>query len=244
LITLGFGLIVNQFVFQGANWQDGQQSRNVARPNLFGWHLTGGREFLYFELVILGLVLLLVRNLRSGALGRILGAMRDSERGAVSVGVNLRRYKLLVFGAAAFIAAIGGALLAMQQGTVNFAEDGPYSPLSGLYWFGAVVVFGLSYRYSAILASILFVAVDVLTGKDQSSLVAIGFIALFIGYLPGGLIGTVLRFFRGDGIDDVSPAQRSLAEYAMARQREADAPPPGTGLEPTAYAEDLLAGRQ
>jgi branched-chain amino acid transport system permease protein len=244
LITLGFGLIVNQFVFQGASWQDGQQTRTVARPNLFGWHLTGDRTFLYFELAVLGLILLLVRNLRSGALGRILGAMRDSERGAVSVGINLRRYKLIVFGSAAFIAAIGGALLAMQQGTVNFNEDGPYAPLSGLYWFGAIVVFGLSYRYSALLASILFVSVGVISGKADSSLVAIGFVALFIGYLPGGLIGTTLRFFRGDGIDDVSPAKRSLAEYALARQREDAAPPPGTGLEPTAYAEDLLAGRQ
>lgn len=244
LITLAFAVIVNAFVFQGSGWQKGQQSRDVARPNLFGWHLSGDRTFLYFELVILGLILLLVRNLRSGALGRILGAMRDSEKGAVSIGISLRRYKLLVFGAAAFIAAVGGSLLAMQQGTFNFAETGPYTPLSGLYWFGAVVVFGLSYRYSAILAATLFIAVDVLAGKDQASLVAIGAIALFIGYLPGGLIGTALRFFRGDGIDDVSPAQRSLADYALARHHKAAAPPPGTGLEPTAFAERLLAGRK
>jgi branched-chain amino acid transport system permease protein len=242
LITLAFGVIVNAFVFQGASWQDGQQSRDVARPNLFGWHLRGDRTYLYFELAVFGLILLLVRNLRSGALGRILGAMRDSEKGAVSIGINLRRYKLLVFGAAAFIAAIGGALLTMQQGTFNFAEDGPFSPLSGLYYFGAVVVFGLSYRYSAVLAAVLFVAVDIVSGKPGSSLVAIGAIALFIGYLPGGLIGTALRFFRGDGIDDVSPAQRSLADYALARQRKAGAAPPGTGLHPTAFADRVLAG--
>jgi branched-chain amino acid transport system permease protein len=244
LITLAFAVIVNAFVFQGASWQEGQQSRNVSRPNLFGWHLTGDKTFLYFELVVLGLILLLVRNLRSGALGRILGAMRDSERGAVTVGISLRRYKLLVFGAAAFIAAIGGSLLAQQQGTFNFAEDGPYAPLSGLFWFGAVVVFGLSYRYSAILAAVLYVVVDVVSGNDQASLVAIGVIALFIGYMPGGIIGSVLRFFRGDGIDDISPAQRSLAAYALRQQQKAKAPPPGSDLQPSAFAERVLAGER
>ena len=58
----------------------------------------------------------------------------------------------------------------------------------------------------------------------------IGAIALFIGYLPGGLIGTVLRFVRGDGIWP-SPAQRSLAAFAAREdQTRGDAPPPGHDL--------------
>jgi len=70
----------------------------------------------------------------------------------------------------------------------------------------------------------------------------IGAVALFIGYLPGGVIGSLLRVFRGDGIDDVSPAQRSLARFATERQRRTAAPPPGTGLRPTPLAERLLVG--
>jgi branched-chain amino acid transport system permease protein len=240
LITLAFALIVEQFVFQKPSWSSAGRSLN--RPDLFGWSLSGDRTFLYYELVVLALILLLVRNLRSGALGRILGAMRDSEKGAVSVGISLRRYKLLIFGASAFIAAIGGSLLVQQQGTLNLNQDGPFSPLSGLYWFGAVVVFGLSYRSGAILAAILYVSVDVITGRTNSSLIVIGLVALFIGYLPGGVIGSVLRVFRGDGIDDVSPAQRSLARFAAEHHRAATRPAPGTGLEPSRFASELLAG--
>ena len=40
---------------------------------------------------MVGLVLLLAHNLRSGRLGRVLGAMRDSETAAQSVGIDLRR---------------------------------------------------------------------------------------------------------------------------------------------------------
>jgi branched-chain amino acid transport system permease protein len=237
LITLAFAQIVDAFIIENPSWTSG---RNTARPNLFGWSLAGDRAYLYFELVVLGLVLLLVRNLRSGALGRVLGAMRDSERGAVSVGISLRKYKLLIFGASAFIAAIGGSLIVQQQGTLNVNADGPFAPLFGLYWFGAVVVFGLSYRSSAILAAILYIAVDTATGHQGSSLIVIGSIALFVGYLPGGVIGTALRFVRGDGIGP-SPAQRSLAAFVAARAR-AEQAQPGEGLQPSRFAGRLLAG--
>ncbi|MBV9484594.1 MAG: ABC transporter permease [Frankiaceae bacterium] len=242
LVTLAFAVIVNAFVFQSQSWFKNNNTSGVARPHFFGLSLQSDRRFLYFELVILALVLLLVRNLRSGVLGRILGAMRDSEKGAVSVGISLRRYKLLIFGASSFIAAIGGSLIAQQQGTLNLQPSGPLSPLAGLYWFGAVVVFGLSYRTSAIAAATLFVAFDVLVGKDQASLIIIGIIALFIGYLPGGLIGSLLRWFRGDSTDEASPMQRSLVAYALVQQRVESAPPVGDGLEPSAFAERLLTG--
>jgi branched-chain amino acid transport system permease protein len=239
LITLAFAQIVDAFVIENPPWTG---ARNSNRPNLFGWSLSGDRTYLYFELVVLGLILLLVRNLRSGVLGRVLGAMRDSERGAVSVGISLRRYKLFIFGASAFIAAIGGSLIVMQQGALNVNADGPFAPLFGLYWFGAVVVFGLSYRSSAILAAVLFIVVDTATGHRGASLIVIGAIAVFIGYLPGGVIGTVLRFVRGDGVG-MSPAQKSLADYAVARAEAEAAPPPGHDLQPTRFAESLLTGR-
>ncbi|MGN6472506.1 MAG: ABC transporter permease subunit, partial [Mycobacteriales bacterium] len=116
LITLAFAQIVDAFIIENPSWT---AARNSNRPNLFGWSLSGDRTYLYFELFVLGGILLLVRNLRSGVLGRVLGAMRDSERGAVSVGISLRRYKLFIFGASAFIAAIGGSLIVMQQGALN-----------------------------------------------------------------------------------------------------------------------------
>ena len=62
LITLAFALIVNAFVFQSQGWFIGQTASSIARPHLFGLSLQGDKAFLYFELVVLGLVLLLVRE--------------------------------------------------------------------------------------------------------------------------------------------------------------------------------------
>jgi hypothetical protein len=41
----------------------------------------------------------------------------------------------------------------------------------------------------------------------------------------------------------MSPAQKSLADYAVARAEAEAAPPPGHDLQPTRFAESLLTGK-
>ena len=83
----------------------------------------------------------LAHNLRSGRLGRVLAAMRDSETAAQSVGIGLRRAKLFVFGVSSAMAGIGGALL--TQADENW-DINTFNPVFGLFWFTAVVVCGVS----------------------------------------------------------------------------------------------------
>ena len=232
LVTLAFAQAVDKFIFQQPAWT--YSGKEVVRPSLGPLSFQSDRAFLWLELAFLGLALLLVRNLRSGTLGRVLGAMRDSENGAVSVGISLRRYKLFIFGASAFVAAIGGSLIAQQAQALNLNFDGPFSPLSGLYYFAAVVVFGLSYRMGAILAAIVFVVTPVLTGQQGSSLFVVGLFAMFIGQLHGGIIGTLSRAMGG--------VRASLVHRVRAQSEPDIAPPTGTGLRPSSFATRVLTG--
>ena len=50
-------------------------------------------------------------------------ALRGSEVGAESIGISPGRARLLAFAISAFIAALGGALLAMQQENVNYGSE-------------------------------------------------------------------------------------------------------------------------
>lgn len=196
LLTLAFAQLVDRLILNNPLWV--AQGLGTKRPHLGPVNLDGERVFYLFELVVLGVALLLARNLRSGALGRALGAMRDSETGATSVGISLRRYKLFIFGASAFLAALGGELIAQQSRAFNLEGTGPFSPLQGLFWFAAVVVAGLSYLSGAAIAATLYVGVDALTGTVGSSTFVIGLLASQIGYLRGGLVGTALRLASGD----------------------------------------------
>jgi branched-chain amino acid transport system permease protein len=111
LTTFAVGAVVRRFVFNQLYFTSGV---TVARPSLFGLSLAGDKAFYLFELGMLALAFLIMYNLRAGALGRSLVAIRDSEEGARSVGVDVRSLKVLIFTVSAMLAGLGGALLAQQ----------------------------------------------------------------------------------------------------------------------------------
>jgi len=234
LTTLGLALIINQFVFNAQlPWVAGGPGRlRVRRPSLLGLDLSSDVAFWFYELAVVVLVLALVHNLRSGRLGRVLAAMRDSETAASAVGIDLRRSKLFVFGISSAVAGLGGTLL--TQTDQNWDAQTFY-PVFGLFWFTAVVVCGVSSIRGAILAAALYVAVPRLTGQDVQSAVGIfGLLALFLGRLPGGLVGQAQRL----------PALATTALGAAwrdARRRQRPDAPPAPALVPSPFARRLLA---
>jgi branched-chain amino acid transport system permease protein len=181
LTTLAVAEAIYSFVLSQSNTTSG--IHGAPRPHLFGLSLQGDRAFYLFELVVLAGVLGLVRNLRSGRLGRALGAMRDSEDGAQAIGLSLRRYKLFIFAVSAGIAAIGGALYS-QAGQGFDPQD--YQPIQGLFFFVAVVVAGTGSAVGAVLAAAATVAIDAGLGAGTST-IFIGGLAVALGFLPGGL---------------------------------------------------------
>jgi branched-chain amino acid transport system permease protein len=64
-------------------------------------------------------VLSLLQNFLRSSYGRAIKACREDEIAANSSGINIFRYKMIGFVAAAFIAGIGGSLYAMVVGFVK-----------------------------------------------------------------------------------------------------------------------------
>ncbi len=235
LTTLSLGLLIDRFVFNTEMFTGGPSGLVVKRPELFGLKFTSNVSYYYFELAVALLMLLFAANLRSGRLGRILAAMRDSETAARSVGIDLRVYKLFIFAASAFIAGIGGALLSQSQGAWDPIS---FNPLFSLFWFVAVTVAGISTLGGAVLAGVIYVMLPLSINQDiQSAVFFLGVGALFLGRLPGGLIGLVRRV----------PNRLTLAlskEYKRAQQaaRERERPSEPV-LRPTALARSMIGGR-
>ena len=234
LTTLGLGLLIDRLVFNTNIFAGSGTTGLVTHlPSLFGWELSAPRTFYYFELVVAGGALLLANNLRSGRLGRILGAMRDSETAAKAIGIDLRRYKLFIFAGSSFIAGLGGALLSMANGAwdVNI-----FNPLFSLFWFVAVTVAGISSLSGAVLAAVIYVMLPLAIDQDiQASVFFLGIAALFLGRLPGGLVGLLRRA-------PTAFARAARAEFDRARQAAdaaSDAPAPAP-LQPTPFARAVL----
>jgi branched-chain amino acid transport system permease protein len=185
LTTLAVGLVIYRFVFESPYFT---AQVIVDRPNLLGLSLDGEQPFYFFCLACLGAAMALVDLLRRGRLGRALAAMRDSENGARSIGLDLRLYKLVVFSASAGLAAFGGALIAQQQRAFVPLQ---FDAFHSFFWFTAVLVAGASYVSGSVLGAAVFIGLDLLLGTGASTLV-IGVLALFVSRLPGGLVGLLL----------------------------------------------------
>lgn len=231
LTTLGLALIIDRFVFNAELFKGPAGALSVERPSLFGIDLGGDVAFYFYEVVVVGLVLLLARNLRSGRLGRVLAAMRDSETAAQSVGIRLRRAKLFVFGVSSAMAGIGGAML--TQANENW-DVTTFNPVLGLFWFTAVVVCGVSSIGGGVLAAALYVGIPRQLDLDiQSAIGIFGIGAVLLGRLPGGVIA------QGERIGRVFRA-RLTEQYRVARRPMPEVPPAPV---PTAFAERVLTDR-
>jgi branched-chain amino acid transport system permease protein len=222
LITLAVSLLAYSLIFTD-DLVVGSGSIALPRPSLFGWSFDGDHAFYYFELVCVGLILLLARNLRRGRLGRILAAMRDSETAARSIGVDLRRYKLLIFSVSAFMAGIGGSLLAEQSRLFSGLYFDPLS--TSLLWFIVVVVAGVNSLAGGVLGAGMYVLLNVVLHQSGISDIVFAVLALMIGVLPGGsLIGMARRLGRPAALPQV--ALRALAGAQTAGSGRG----PGPGL--------------
>jgi branched-chain amino acid transport system permease protein len=225
LTTLGLALLIFRFVLDSPLFNGGPGGLVVHRPAAF----RGPWAFYWFELAVAAVMFLLARNVRSGRLGRILGAMRDSETAARSVGIDLRRYKLFIFAVSSFMAGVGGALLTQAQGAW---DSNTFQPLFGLFWFTAVIVAGVSTLSGAVLAAAIYVALPVALGTDTlTAQFFLGMAALLVGRLPGGLVGVLGRL----------PGWLRGALATAYRDARAETSQPVPHLEPSPFARRVLA---
>jgi branched-chain amino acid transport system permease protein len=156
LVTLMFGLLMDNLVFSQNVFA--QQGLGVAltRPGF----ATSNRALLYLGLVVFCGISLFIVNLRRSTTGLALSAVRSSESGARTIGVSVLQMKVLVAGAAAFVAGVGGVLLSMNQGSalpLNFAT------LAGIIWLAVLVTAGIRSNMAALAAGLLFAVLPGLT---------------------------------------------------------------------------------
>jgi branched-chain amino acid transport system permease protein len=158
LATLAFALFFENVMVK-FDWVGGGALPEPApRPKIgpINFDTTTNKSFLVLCLVVLVIVSLVVIAIREGTTGRVLAALGGSEPAAASIGISATRARITVFALAAAIAAIGGGLLAMYEGAVNYNPDFVY--FQSLFWVVLVVSLGSRTVEGAIQAAIGFAA--------------------------------------------------------------------------------------
>jgi branched-chain amino acid transport system permease protein len=88
-------------------------------PALFGWQLASQNALFWLDWGVLGLALLLMRNLDRCEFGRALRYIKQDQLAAATLGVDTRRVKTLAFALGAGLAGLAGSLFAVQLSSVS-----------------------------------------------------------------------------------------------------------------------------
>ncbi len=147
--TLAFGAVIDEVLFASHSFSGGLSGVVFKRPG----YLSSPRVYYLAVLVVFGVVALLVQNLRRSKTGLALAAMRDSEVGLGSLGVDVARLRLTVFSISALVAGVGGALL---SATDNLATPYTYFKLQSLLFLALAVIGGIGSWLGAFAGAVMF----------------------------------------------------------------------------------------
>lgn len=117
--TLGFGVMVFMGLTNETRLTGGPDGLEVLRGAFLGWNLRGNIVWYWVSACMLLLGVWIAGNLVNSPTGLALRAIRDSEVASAVLGVNVARYKLVVFVISAGFAAAAGSILALFNGHVT-----------------------------------------------------------------------------------------------------------------------------
>ncbi|TCC05233.1 branched-chain amino acid ABC transporter permease [Kribbella soli] len=209
IVTLGFGEIFRFSMFN----LDGNNGPNLTNgPNgipgipdlvLFGFdfgtdhtvagvELTRNANYYFLLLILVGFVILTFSRLNNSRIGRGWVAIREDEKAAEAMGVNVFGLKLLAFAIGAFLAGMAGTVKAHQDGAVSPDQ---YIFLESAFLLAAIVLGGMGTIVGVLLgATILKVLPEKLRFFLEYRLLLFGLLlVLMMRFRPEGLVASRRR---------------------------------------------------
>ncbi|HSU34677.1 MAG TPA: branched-chain amino acid ABC transporter permease [Propionibacteriaceae bacterium] len=209
IVTLAFGEIFRISM----NNLDGENGPNLTRgPNgipaipdlqLFGFdfgdpHIFVGiplgrfSNYYFLLLLLLGLVILVFTRLNNSRIGRGWVAIREDEKAAEAMGVNVFGLKLFAFAGGAFLAGVAGAVKAHQD--VSVTPD-QYVFLESAFLLAAIVLGGMGTVLGVLVgATLLKLMPEKLRFVNEYRLLIFGLLlVLMMRFRPEGLIANQRR---------------------------------------------------
>src|SRR5438094_3349250 len=163
MATLGFTLIVQEMLLQLSVITHGSEGMKVQPASFLGLTFHTDYRKYYLLFVVTVAMLLFARNLVKGRAGRAFLAIRDNERAAAAMGVNIARYKTIAFAISALYTGLAGALSAF---IVGFLDPQEFSFFLSIQFITIIILGGLASLLGPVLGPcFLSVLPDLLAGR-------------------------------------------------------------------------------
>jgi branched-chain amino acid transport system permease protein len=199
IVTLGFGEIVRILV--QSDWLQpllggAQGVRDVTNASLFGESFSGTdspKAFYYLALVFCVIAIIVSRRLADSRIGRAWNAMREDEQVAEAMGISTVKYKLLAFGMGAAVGCLGGALFAVQIGSLNPGTS--FTILVSITVLAVIILGGMGSIPGVVVGALALIGIpNLLSEFEEFKLLLYGAVLILIMILkPEGLVPNVRR---------------------------------------------------
>jgi len=200
LATLSFAVLLDNIIFRIEDFDQVGAGVFLNRPAIGSFTFDADDRFYYLLLAVFVVLALLIANLRRSTTGLELGAVRSSETATATIGVSVVRTKLTAFSLSAFIAGIGGGLLATYR---YLALPSDYSALLGIVWLAVVVTWGIRSPWGALVAGLALPVISQLVSDNLEpryvllTAVAFGLGAIGLAREPRGMLALQAQQLRG-----------------------------------------------
>ena len=193
--TMGLGLLVAMVFNNEATWTGGPDGMQVPHLALFGWRVHGPLSWYWVSGVSLVIGAWIAVNIIASPTGRALRAIHDSEIAARVLGVDVARYKLIVFVLSAVYAAVAGSYFALFDGLVTPEAAGF---LRSIEFVTMAVLGGLGSIVGSIVgAAMLTVLPQLLTVFQDYEHIVLGLVMVVVMvFLPAGIVPSLSAVLR------------------------------------------------
>jgi branched-chain amino acid transport system permease protein len=221
LVTLGLGEMVTVLV--RSPWlaplvggPNGMRGIPDAAIGGFGFRET--QHFYYLALAFVLLALFVSWRLSASRIGRAWTAMREDEQTADAMGVNTTRFKLLAFAMGGATGSLGGAMFAVQIGSLTPAS---FEVLVSILVLGLVILGGIGSLPGVVVGALVLVGLPgLLRELEEYRGLAYGAALVTVMILrPQGLVPNIRRS------RELKEEEQTQDEWA--HEKEADGVPAG-----------------
>ncbi|MFM7718901.1 MAG: branched-chain amino acid ABC transporter permease [Actinomycetota bacterium] len=196
IVTLGLGEIVS--ILATSKWAQPlvggpQGMHDVTKAGFLGLNPQDvPQHFYYLALIFVLFAWFVSRRLASSRIGRAWNAMREDEQVADAMGISTTRFKLLAFATGGAIGSLGGALFAVNLGSLTPASFGVLVSITAL---AVVILGGLGSLPGVVVGALVLIGLPGLLREfEEYRLLIYGGSLIAITILrPQGLVPNVRR---------------------------------------------------
>ncbi|UCD89023.1 MAG: branched-chain amino acid ABC transporter permease [Desulfobacterales bacterium] len=190
MATLAFGIIIFIIFNEEIEWTGGPDGMpGIPGLSLFGFKFDSVDKYYYLVWAFVLAAFIFTANIIQSDAGRALRAIHTSEPAASAMGVDIAKFKIIVFVYSAVLASLAGSLYAHY---LNFINPSTFDLFFSIKLLIMIALGGMHNIWGAIIGALLitFLSYEWLHYFEEFEVIVYGAILLLVTiFLPNGLVG-------------------------------------------------------